>query len=295
MTTTSSLLKLSSIKTGQRRISAKMSLLTLVVLAGTCSPTALLATQIGMPSGARSFIEVKSNVSDEVGAVGNLPLTGNLSNFPDLGSLRASGSTDADSLGGFLSAEDYTGGFGFLHVSKFDTFTLHSDVLAAGTAVNLTVLLTTEGTVTRDSMGFASAGAKIGNWNPATDPAFNEQFRVSTLATNFVQYSFSADPLSAVPVHFTTELNFTQYIGSPFDLGFQLVLSAFNTELDFSHTATISFASPAGVTVTSLDGFGAPPVAGVPDSGPALLLLAPSLFGLAVIRRRQRPAAAQVG
>lgn len=261
------------------------------------------AARVGMPEGARSWIEVSSNnMADEVGRVGNLGLTGELLASGGPGSIRAAGSTGADYLRGYLQS---TGNAtSFLWVSKVDTFTLHSDTLAAGTAVNFSVALEVEGTTTISigptstgslPYGYAGASARIGTWNGSSSQTFNENLRVTGrpgngVGTGLVQHSVNTSD------EFVTGLSGTALVGTPFDLGFSLLLNGANMILDYSHTARITFDLTGDLTVTSVDGFGAtPPAAGVPDSGLTLALVLLGAGSLGLVRRIGDRAARRAG
>lgn len=262
------------------------------------------AARVGMPNGARSWIEVGSNeMTDEVGRVGELGLTGELYSRPgSLGSIRAAGSTGADYLRGYLQG---TGGAqAFLWVSKVDTFTLLSDTLAVGTVVNFSVALEVEGS-TQISIGPISTGsypyglagafARIGTWNGNSSQTFSENLRVAGgpqngVGTGLVQHSVNAYD------EFVTRFYGTALIGTPFDLGFSLLLNGANMILDYSHTARITFDLTGDLTLTSVDGFGAtPPAAGVPDSGLTLALVLLGAGSLGLVRRIGDRAARRAG
>ena len=263
------------------------------------------AARVGMPNGARSWIEVSSNdITDEVGRVGNLGLTGELYSRPgSLGSIRAAGSTGADYLRGYLQS---TGNAtSFLWVSKVDTFTLHSDTLAAGTAVNFSVALEVEGTTTISigptstgslSYGLAGAFARIGTWNGSSSQTFSENLRVTGGPQNGVGTNGIVRQSMNYSDEFVTRMSGTALIGTPFDLGFSMLLNGTNMILDYSHTARILMDLTGDVTVTSVDGFGAtPPAAGVPDSGMTLALVLLGAGSLGLVGRIGDRAARRAG
>lgn len=298
-------------ETGARITASQPNLLTnmirrLLMLAAVLSlGTAVAqAAAVGMPNGARSFIEVSSNdMTDEIGAIDNLGLTNELFNVPGYypGSIRAAGSTGANYLRGYLKATGNTSAF--LWVSKVDTFTLHSDTLAVGTAVNLSVALEVDGTTIRpigpitsesSTYGYGGAFARIGNWNSSSATNFSENLRVSGGPQNGASYGVGRTSLN-VAEEFVTRMYFTGYIGHAFDLGFSLHLGGYNMILDYANTAWITFDLPGEVRLTSLDGWGASSAPSVPDSGATLALVAMAAGLLGLVRRIKvsgsRPAA----
>jgi hypothetical protein len=109
-----------------------------------------------------------------------------------------------------------------------------------------------------------------------------DQFHMTTdgdaVPEDFVGYSgpiYSTNPGGATD-HLQRDYSFDQEIGVPFDIFYALDSTVYNGSLaDISHTATLSFTLPDGVTISSVGGFGAQPnqdPGEVPEPAPLALL-----------------------
>ncbi len=256
------------------------------------------AALVTMPAGSTVWMELTSNACDPDGdadctgsnqlganpAGGIAPIT-----FID-GTTSVTGSAEAfpDLMRVYLLAA--TGSF--MYVSMLDTYTVQGT--ASGT-FEITVHFELSGMATSRPNGpfeqliATSAGVEIGTFNPSTDPAVTEQFRVTPFTsanTALVNIASESHPGGSGtfqrPVGVGTSYTRTVSVGDIFDLAYGLTGTIAVGELDLRNTAAISFDLPQGVYLTSAQGgtFGIVPVPA------AAWLFASGIAVLGALRRR---------
>ncbi|MFO0830446.1 MAG: hypothetical protein U0637_01260 [Phycisphaerales bacterium] len=261
-----------------------------VVLAATSFVLASVARaqNIGMPAGARQWIHLSGNwvadgicCDDAVGGVGSLP-SPSPNYVHDSGTLSTGGVVyaNADSTANRLRSSYYdikTTAI-FFYNSLLDTYTIHGPPGTEGQPVSVTLHFHEVGTIFVNAhqtgtvnVGSASAQLKVGSWNPDTDPALSEQFRVYTFppsdqfsATALLPLANYGSTTPTMAVNHSVDQPLTRTVGTPFDIAFCLVvggngggnMSASTAPGDAEYiTATIDWELPPGYTLTSVLGW----------------------------------------
>ncbi|MGE0486225.1 MAG: hypothetical protein AB7Q81_18900 [Gammaproteobacteria bacterium] len=179
-----------------------------------------------------------------------------------------------------------------LAMTVFDTYTLHSDAGATG-PVPFQVLVDVTGLAGPSP---ATGGDKLVTWSftvgqrrTSADSDPGSHLQPGTLVLN---ESRTACGIAACPgltvIDETLVGNAIRDVGVPFELGFRLFLFAANGFADFSHSAVVSFALPAGYSITAENGFGVPSAVPLPAALPLVCGGLLALGGMARSRYRGR-------
>jgi hypothetical protein len=283
----------------------------LTASAAVASAPVALAQNIGMPAGARQFIEVKANAvaagtccDDAVGGVGSIPdpspdYLGDPV-FPAAAFIYANGDSTANRLRN--SYANYLCLDVFVHNSLVDTYTISGPPGTEGTPVNARMIVRATGTIfvgtTNSSSGGIHLGSSVANleagtWNTSTDPALNEQFRVVAFGSSFekfqsIPFANYGSTTPTAQIDMTIDEVLTRTVGTPFDVAFGFNttgngagnLAEVTSPADDGYVvATIDWELPAGYSITSALGWTDPTVtsyctAGTSGSGCTALLSA---------------------
>jgi len=250
------------------------------------------AQNIGMPAGARSYIELAGNwvaaglcCDEAIGAVGSLP-DPSPNYVTDPGYLANGGLvyTNADAIANRLrsSYSDRMTDSVFLNNSMDDTYTITGPAGSNGTPVGARVIVHVTGTLyvglTNPLQGGLHVGGsfleiEVGTWNPSSDPGALEQFRVNPFdPTDFVRRASLGianwgHSTPTLPVDLVIDQVLTRTVGTPFDVAYGLNLSGSGAgNLSESPSpapgeylvATVDWVLPAGYQITSVLGWSAP-------------------------------------
>jgi hypothetical protein len=257
------------------------------------------ATPVGMPAGSRVWMELDSNACDLDGdsdclgsnQPGPNPPNGiPLTTFSESNGAWATGFAEVQPDQVRTLVGSYSGAG--LYVSMLDTYTVHG---AAAGPFSITSHLEAEGTASsipftrtnNHGLVGANVGLEIGTFNPSSDPAFHEQWRItpfgpSNSANQLIPTTFSAAPIST-SMDLATSYTRTVSVGDVFDIAYGVYSGVGAGWVDLRNTAVLSFDLPEGVYLTSALGgtFGV-----VPEPSTALLL-ASGLAGLAAAGRKR--------
>lgn len=267
------------------------------LLAASIACQSASAAPIGMPAGSTVWMEFATTAdyagSNQAGLAppNGIPLTTIPSPIAALGRGTVYAEILPTSIRTFVDAYQASA---FLHASFQDTYTVSG---AAAGPFDITVQLHVDGlmsglTLFGQTHLIAFVDAKIGTFNPSSDPDFPEGSRVSPFdagahaSTGLVQVFYPASA-GSFPVDITASYTKTGVnVGDVFDIGYQVRSTASSGQIDLRNTGTISFDLPDGVFLTS-----ALAESLVPEpSGLALLAAAGlSLAAVWLMRRGLRP------
>jgi hypothetical protein len=272
---------------GLQRVFVCLPLFTVATMAMSAD-----AQNFGMPAGSRSYIELAGNwvaaglcCDEAIGSVGSIPdpspnYVGDPGYLANGGRVYANADAAANRLRSSYS--DRMTDSVFLYNSIMDTYSISGPAGSSGTPVGARVIVHLTGTLyvglTNPLQGGLHVGGsflelEVGTWDPSSDPAALEQFRVIPFdTTNFVQranlgianWGSSAPTL---PVDLVIDQVLTRTVGTPFDIAYGLNVSG-NGAGNISESpspapneymvASIDWVLPPGYQITSALGWSAP-------------------------------------
>lgn len=188
-------------------------------------------------------------------------------------------------------------GEGILINTLFDTYTIHSSDPTATGPVDFTISVGVHGT---GGPSPDTAQDKFVRWEMVigarnTDPSADDKHQVGGPVGSLYGDGYGAPCITGVnppgcPVDALVDATvstgiLTRDLGTPFELGYSLILDVGNAYADFGNTATINFDLPTGYFITSAAGWTDPTLAtGIPaPAGIGLFIV--GLAGLHVLRR----------
>ena len=163
----------------------------------------------------------------------------------------------------------------FFRNSMVDTYTISGPPGSEGTPVDARVVFRTTGTlfvgqnIGSFHSGSSSIRAEVGTWNPDTNPALSEQFRVNPFSPAFtvfqgIPFANYGTSTPTLEVDMTVDQILTRTVGEPFDVAFgfdaqgngagNLSLSPSPGEDEYL-VGTNDWELPAGYQITSVSGW----------------------------------------